>query len=65
VRELRVHVDISDQLPTKAEALARHRSQMQHRDGDPTWLTLADVADGDFLARMLRDREIFARRSLD
>jgi LmbE family N-acetylglucosaminyl deacetylase len=64
LRELRVHVDVAEQLPTKMEALARHRSQMQHRDGDPAWLTLADVAGGDFLARLLRDREIFARRRL-
>ncbi len=63
-RELRVHVDIADQMSTKAEALARHRSQMERRDGDPRWLTLADVAEGDFLARLLRDREIFARRML-
>jgi LmbE family N-acetylglucosaminyl deacetylase len=63
--ELRVHVEIAGQMPAKAEALACHRSQMQRRDGDPAWLTLADVARGDFLARLLRDREIFARRRLD
>ena len=63
-RELRVHVEIAEQMQTKAEALACHRSQMQRRDGDPAWPTLADVADGDFLSRLLRDREIFARRSL-
>lgn len=62
--ELRVHVEIAEQMQAKAEALACHRSQMQHRDGDPAWLTLADVAGGDFLARLLRDREIFARRRL-
>lgn len=62
--EFRVHVDITAQMPTKAEALARHRSQMERRDGDPDWVTLADVAQGDFLARLLRDREIFARSVL-
>ncbi len=62
--ELRVHVEIAEQMPMKEEALARHRSQMQRLDDDPEWLTLADVAGGDFLARLLRDREIFARRML-
>jgi LmbE family N-acetylglucosaminyl deacetylase len=62
--ELRVHVEIAEQMSTKASALACHRSQMQRRDGDPAWLTLGDVAEGDFLSRLLRDREIFARRRL-
>jgi LmbE family N-acetylglucosaminyl deacetylase len=62
--ELRVHVEIAEQMPAKAEALACHRSQMQRRDGDPAWLTLADVAGGDFLTRLMRDREVFAKRIL-
>ena len=64
LNEFRVHVDIAEQMLTKADALACHTSQMERRDSDPAWLTLADVAGGDFLARLLKDREIFARRSL-
>ena len=41
----------------KAAAVAAHRSQMEHRGGDPGWWTLRDVNRGDFLDRLLRSPE--------
>jgi LmbE family N-acetylglucosaminyl deacetylase len=44
----------------KQAALAAHATQMTRLGDSPQWPVLADVADGDFLARLLKDREFFA-----
>jgi len=52
-------VDVGDVLGRKRAALAAHASQMSRRHGRADWPILRDVADGDFLARLLRAREFF------
>jgi LmbE family N-acetylglucosaminyl deacetylase len=54
-------VDVADTLALKQEILAEYRSQMTRLDGHPRWATLSDVSDGEFLACLLRDRELFRR----
>jgi len=60
-RELRVRVSVAAQLPAKTRALAEHRSQMTRLSGDREWPILEDVAQGDFLACLLRSHEYFHR----
>lgn len=62
--DLNTRVAIGDVLETKIAALECHRTQMTHFDGTDEWLTLYDVADGDFLRCLLRDVELFHRWSL-
>lgn len=64
VRQLDAGVDVSDVLERKRRALDEHRSQMARRDGDPAWITLEDIADGDWLAQLLRPSEYFTARRL-
>jgi LmbE family N-acetylglucosaminyl deacetylase len=52
-------VDVSDVLERKQDALNQHRSQMQPLLPDRRWLTLADVAHGDFLACFFQGYELF------
>jgi LmbE family N-acetylglucosaminyl deacetylase len=59
--ELRHSVDISGVLNGKRAALAQHRSQMEQIFPDPRWLTLGQIAGGEFLARFDCDREFFRR----
>lgn len=59
VSDLGVRVPIGAERDTKRRALDEHRSQMTRRADDPAWHVLADVAEGDFLARLLGDDEFF------
>ncbi len=52
---------IHAELETKKAALNCHRSQMTRLNGARDWLTLQDVADGDFIDRMLSPVERFYR----
>lgn len=64
VADFNVHSDIVAVLEQKRTALECHATQMTNFDGSPEWPTLEDVAGGDFLRCLLRDREIFRRRTL-
>jgi LmbE family N-acetylglucosaminyl deacetylase len=59
--DLRYSVDISDVIDLKRAALAQHRSQMERIVPDPRWLTLSQIASGEFLARFDYQREFFRR----
>ena len=63
-RDFNCHVDIVTVQQAKLAALACHRSQVTRLDGSKDWLTLADVSDGEFLARLLGQREVFHRWQL-
>lgn len=60
LRDLHTFVDVSDVLDRKRAALDHHATQMQSPGGK--WDTLPMIEDGEFLARLLRDREVFAMR---
>ena len=53
-------VDVGDVLERKRGALEAHATQMSRQRGRADWPILRDVADGDFLARLLGAREFFA-----
>lgn len=57
VRRFPLEVDVRPVLERKAAAVAAHRSQVEHRNGDRAWWTLEDVNHGDFLRQFFRDRE--------
>jgi LmbE family N-acetylglucosaminyl deacetylase len=59
LRRFRWYVPVGDVLEVKRRALAEHRSQMEHLVQDPAYVTLGDVAGGDFLARFFEGREMF------
>jgi LmbE family N-acetylglucosaminyl deacetylase len=61
VRDFRSFVRIGDLLDVKYAALTRHRSQVERLRDDPSWLTLGDIAGGEFLACFFQEREIFHR----
>jgi len=60
-RHLRYYVNIRGVWSAKQRALGEHRSQMRRLMDTPDWHTLADVAGGDFLTALSRDRELFHR----
>lgn len=51
---------LGESLQIKRAALARHASQTTRLVDDPRWLTLGDVAAGDWLARCCGPHEYFA-----
>jgi len=53
-------VDVSSVLDRKRRALQEHASQMTRQDGTSDWLTLEDIAGGDWLERLLRPNEFYA-----
>jgi LmbE family N-acetylglucosaminyl deacetylase len=65
-RRFPLEVDVRQVLGMKAAAVAAHRSQVEHRNGDRAWWTLEDVNHGDFLRQFFRDgeryREVAGRR---
>lgn len=50
-------VDISESAGAKRAALERYESQVRRPAGRPDWPTLGDVSRGQFLPRLLGDRE--------
>ena len=52
---------IGDVLEIKRTALAAHRSQTGRPEFDASWVTLGDLAGGEFLARLLSNYETFSR----
>lgn len=59
-RQLTHVVEIGDLLDVKRAALAAHASQMSRPPGKEDWLTLGDVARGDWLDLLLRDSELYS-----
>jgi LmbE family N-acetylglucosaminyl deacetylase len=63
-RKLTHKIDIEAVLDRKRAALAAHATQTSRIDGRSDWLTLADVANGDWLDQLLCGTEYFARTRL-
>lgn len=63
LRDFRWAVGIGDVLEHKRTALNQYKSQMTRLMPDPRWLTLQDVANGEFLECFLQEYEIFHRYS--
>jgi LmbE family N-acetylglucosaminyl deacetylase len=59
-RSLRHRLDITDVLAVKRSALGAHSTQMSRPQGADSWLTLSDVAGGDWLELLLRPHELYA-----
>ncbi len=43
----------------KREALRQHRTQMERRGNEPSWRTLADMGEGEFLPAITQELELF------
>ena len=54
-------VDIEGVLAQKQAALGEHKSQLTQLVPDPRWLTLGDVANGEFLDCFFQKHEVFHR----
>ncbi len=54
-------VDVTEKLPQKKTALNQHKSQMTQLLPQRQWLTLADVAGGEFLSCFFQNHELFYR----
>jgi len=59
LRDLRCSVYIGDVLELKRAALDQYKSQMTRLIPDPSWSTLSDVSNGEFLECFFIDREFF------
>jgi hypothetical protein len=57
----RTRVDVRAVLPGKVLALAAYQSQTERRRGHAQWPVLSDVADGEFLSRLLSESELFEK----
>jgi LmbE family N-acetylglucosaminyl deacetylase len=60
MRDLRCALYIGDILSEKRTALDCHASQMTQLKPEPGWKTLADVANGDWLACFFQDYELYS-----
>jgi LmbE family N-acetylglucosaminyl deacetylase len=58
---LRYCVDIAEVLEQKRAAIKQHRSQVERIFSGSQWLTLGDIAHGEFLARFYEPCEFFGR----
>lgn len=56
------YVDVRDVLERKRAYLSEYRSQTTRLIDDARWMTLADIAGGDFLRSFFTPREYFARK---
>ena len=65
LKYFRYAVDIKEILELKRLALDQHRSQMTRLIRDPRWLTLGDVAQGEFLPCFFQNYEFFYRYRLN
>ncbi|MFA5898199.1 MAG: PIG-L deacetylase family protein [Hyphomicrobium sp.] len=52
---------VGDVLDVKRAALAAHASQTRRPDDDADWITLDDLAGGEFVGRLMSDYETFHR----
>jgi LmbE family N-acetylglucosaminyl deacetylase len=58
-------VYIGDVLELKRAALDQYRSQMTRLIPDPSWYTLGDLSNGEFLKCFFQESEIFHRHTLN
>ncbi len=58
------HVHVGTVIDRKRAALHAYRTQMSSEDRPDGWLTLGDVANGEWLAQLLGEREYFTKRRL-
>jgi LmbE family N-acetylglucosaminyl deacetylase len=63
-RDFRCFVSVANVIDRKREALAHHRSQIERLQPESSWLTLGDIANGEFLACFFQEREIFHQHGL-
>ena len=61
LKDFRCGVDIGEFLEPKMQALRKHESQMERKNGDPNWATLSDVGGGAFMACFFQKFEVFFR----
>ena len=61
IRHFTNYFDITPFIQVKQEALSQYASQMTRLVDDARWLTLKDVADGDFLRCFSQTIEVFYR----
>lgn len=59
--DMNLIVDVTDVAERKRAALDAHRTQTSRPEGRPDWPILADLGQGDFLRRLMRDYEVFRR----
>jgi LmbE family N-acetylglucosaminyl deacetylase len=59
--EFNTQAYVGDLLQRKRQALAAHVSQTKRPPGRDDWVTLEDLARGDFVARLLGEYEAFTR----
>ncbi|HVN56638.1 MAG TPA: PIG-L deacetylase family protein [Anaerolineaceae bacterium] len=59
IQDFKSYIPIADALEIKKEAINQYRSQMTRLVADPNWLTLGDIACGEFLNYFFQDREVF------
>jgi LmbE family N-acetylglucosaminyl deacetylase len=59
VREFQCSISIKTVLAQKRHALQQHRSQMERWMSNPDWLTLGDIAKGEFLNCFFQEYEFF------
>ncbi len=63
-RRLRWGIGLDGVMEQKRMAIAAHHSQMIRLVNDSRWGILEDVADGEFLERLVQKRELYCRRSV-
>lgn len=61
-RLLTRRLDVSSVVDRKRRALQEHTSQMTRPDETSDWPILADIANGDWLQRLVRPNEFYAER---
>jgi LmbE family N-acetylglucosaminyl deacetylase len=59
VRDFQCSISIKAVLEQKRHALQQHRSQMERWMSNPDWLTLGDIANGEFLNCFFQEYEFF------
>ena len=64
LRDFRCSFYIGDVLELKRAALDQYKSQMTRLIPDPSWRTLSDVSNGEFLECFFQEQEIFHRYTL-
>ena len=62
--QLTRRADVGSVLERKRHALDAHATQMSRLDDRPDWVTLGDVAGGDWLDRLVGPVEYFAERTI-
>jgi LmbE family N-acetylglucosaminyl deacetylase len=55
---------VGDVIDAKRSALAAHATQMARMGDKDGWLTLSDLSQGEFVARLLSQYEVFRRSEL-